>query len=239
MIYAAILSFISILLGGLTSIRFKDKLHIILGLTAGIIIGLIAFDVLPEIFNLVGENSLDINTPMLALIVGLMLIHVAEKSLLLHHSHEENYSDHKHPAVGIFSALAFILHSFLDGIGIGISFQISTATGILVTTAVVSHNFADGLNSSSLMLLNNNTVKKTYFMIILHALAPAAGVILTMFFVFSINFLVIYLGFFTGILLYLALADILPEAHSKDSSYKTILMTILGIVFMYLVTQYI
>jgi ZIP family zinc transporter len=51
------------------------------------------------------------------------------------------------------------------------------------------------------------------------------------------NLLVIYLGFFAGFLLYISTSEILPEAHSKHSSYLTILLTILGLLTMFLVTR--
>jgi zinc transporter ZupT len=48
-----------------------------------------------------------------------------------------------------------------------------------------------------------------------------------------------YLAFFAGFLLYIGASDILPEAHSKDSSFKTIAMTLLGVVFIYAITNFI
>src|SRR3546814_9119109 len=36
------------------------------------------------------------------------------KYLLLHHAHESDYGKHRHPHVGILSALALCGHSFLD-----------------------------------------------------------------------------------------------------------------------------
>ena len=49
--------------------------------------------------------------------------------------------------------------------------------------------------------------------------------------------LVLYLGFFTGFLLYIGAADILPEAHSHRSSALTIALTCLGAAFVYVVIR--
>ncbi|MDO8513012.1 MAG: ZIP family metal transporter [bacterium] len=221
----------------MTSIKYKHRLNIILGFTAGVIIGLVAFDILPEIFELVEQNHIDIMLPMLAFVVGLLLLHIAEKALLIHGSQEGSYKEHKHPSVGILSALALIAHSFLDGVGIGLGFQISPGVGVVIAIAVIGHDFADGLNTGSLMLASRNNRRKTLIMIFLDAIAPVLGALSTLLFKFSNPWLVLYLGFFAGSLLYISLGDVLPEAHSKDSSYKTIAMTIIGVIFIYFVTQ--
>ena len=45
-------TFISTSLGGLFALRNKNKLHLIMSFTAGILIGVVFFDLMPEIFNL-------------------------------------------------------------------------------------------------------------------------------------------------------------------------------------------
>jgi ZIP family zinc transporter len=235
-IFFAVFAFISTLLGGLAAIRFKNYLHLILGFTAGVILGLVSFDILPEIFDLVVKTSANAKVPMIALVVGFMVFHISEKFLLVHEGQEEKYGHHHHPTKGVYSALALITHSFIDGIGVGLAFQVSAAVGTLVSIAVIGHAFADGLNTASLMLINKNTVKKTLGFIALNALAPLAGAISTLFFQLPENLLVIYLGFFAGFLLYIGLEEILPEAHSKSSSLQPIVMTILGLIFIYGVT---
>ena len=231
-----IFTFFSTLLGGLASIKYKDKIHLILGFTAGVILGLVAFDILPEIFSLTIKTSINPKIPMIALVIGFLIFHILEKTLLIHHAQEENYPTHHHPSVGIMSSLALIGHSFFDGIGIGLGFQVSPAIGILVAIAVIGHDFADGLNTGSLMIINKNSTKRTVGFIFADAFAPILGAASTLLFHLPDRYLIIYLGFFAGFLLYIGLEDILPEAHSKFFSFKTVLMTIFGAMFIYLVT---
>jgi zinc transporter ZupT len=231
-------TFISTLLGGLTALKNRDKLHRILGYTAGVILGVIAFDLLPEIFKIVHEQNIDATVPMVALVVGFLLFHILEKMLLIHHAHSEEYSEHKHPHVGLASALALVLHSFLDGMGIGLGFQAGNAVGITVAIAVIAHDFADGLNTVSLMLNHRNTTKKSLVLLVMDAVAPVLGALSTLLFTLSDSSLVIYLGFFTGFLLYIGASDILPEAHSKHPSKITLALTVLGVIFMFAVTRF-
>jgi len=68
--------------------------------------------------------------------------------------------------------------------------------------------------------------------------APIAGGIVSLFVHFSEGALSIYLGFFAGVLMYIAASNILPQAHSKVSPYKTIGLTIVGAAFILLVTRF-
>lgn len=233
----AFATFFSTLLGGLTALRHKGNLHRLLGYTAGAIMGVVVFDLLPEIFKTIQQNHTGTTGPMVALMVGFLLFHIVEKSILLHHAHEGEYEVHHHPQVGVASALALSGHSFLDGVGIGLGFQVNTAVGVAVAIAVLAHDFSDGLNTVGLMLLNKNNHRRSLTMLLIDAAAPILGVLVTLFFKVPETGLVIYLGFFAGFLLYIGASEILPEAHSKHSSYVTILMTVLGALTIFLVTR--
>ncbi len=218
--------------------KFRNKLNLILGLTAGIILGVVSFDIFPEIIKMTNVLGVDPLTPMIFLVVGFILFHIAEKFILAHHSHEDNYGPHTHPTLGKFQALALAGHLLLDGVGIGLAFQISVSTGIFMAIAVLAHSFSDGLNVVSLMLHNNNSKQRAMQFLFIDALAPVVGCISTLFFTLSEKTLLFYLGFFAGFLLYIGVSDILPEAHSKNSSMKTVLMTVLGVIFIFIVTRF-
>jgi zinc transporter ZupT len=230
-------TFISTLLGGLVALKSHDRLHRLLGLTAGVVMGVVAFDLLPEVFESLG-HGVTAREAMVALVIGFLLFHVVEKSILIHHSQEREYEVHHHPQVGIASALALSGHSFLDGLGIGLGFQAGTEVGIAVAIAVIAHDFSDGLNTVTLMLVNRNNRKNALIMLFVDALAPVAGAIVGTLVHISEGGLTLYLAFFAGFLLYIGASEILPEAHSKHSSYTTIGLTILGVVFMFFVTRF-
>lgn len=232
------LTFVSTLLGGLTALKNRDKMHRLLGYTAGVLLGVVAFDLLPEIFHLLSDLKLEPTYPMIALVCGFLLFHIIEKSILIHHSQEQEYEVHHHPTVGLASALALSGHSFLDGVGIGLGFQAGAGIGVAVAIAVIAHDFTDGLNTVNLMLLNHNRSRRALLLLFVDAIAPVLGAASTLLFHISDGALVVYLGFFAGFLLYIGASEILPEAHSKHSSYSIIALTIVGVVFMFLVTRF-
>lgn len=235
----SIITFFSTLGGGLLAVKFKQKLHLIMAFAAGVLLGVVCFDIFPEIIEQIQINNFKSIEVMIALVVGFLVFHVLEKTILIHHAHETDYVEHKHPQVGVLSALALIGHSFIDGVGIGLGFQINATVGLLVAIAIVSHDFTDGMNTVTLMLINKNTTKKTKAFLILDAMAPVLGVIATLFFTISPYLLFLYLGFFAGFLLYIGVSDILPEAHSQKSSFKLIGLTVLGVIAIFIISRFI
>ncbi len=236
-ILLSVATFISTSLGGLFSIHQKNRLHLIMGFAAGVLLGVVAFDIFPEIIELVTEHQFNPIQSMIALVAGFLVFHILEKVIVIHHAHEDEYADHKHPHVGIASAIAIAGHSFMDGVGIGLGFQVSPAVGVLVAVAVIAHDFTDGMNTVTLMLTHKNSIGRAKWFLLLDALTPVAGVLSTFLFHVSPHFLVLYLGFFAGFLLYIGASDILPEAHSKHSSLGTIGLTVLGTVFIFVITR--
>lgn len=236
-LFLAIATFFSTYLGGLFALKLKNRLHLIMGFTAGVLLAVVAFDIFPEIITQVNQHQIDPIEPMIALVAGFLLFHILEKVLVIHHAHEVDYAEHKHPKVGVLSAAALAGHSLMDGVGIGLGFQVSPAVGLLVALAVISHDFTDGMNTVSLMLTNNNTAKKSKIFLLIDSFAPVVGAFSTLFFTVPPHFLVLYLGFFAGFLLYISTSDILPEAHSQHSSFKLIGLTVFGAFFVFIISR--
>lgn len=223
---------IAALFGGWAAFKGRKHLNLALGFTAGLILGLVAFELLPEIFSASQTQNLDFKWPMMAFVAGFLFIHIVEKAILIHGGQEKRYGPHSHPAVGTISALALTGHSFLDGLSIGLAFQVNTTVGTAVSIAVIGHRFADGFNTTNVMLSHQNEVSKARRMLFIAAAMPLLGLLSTYFFSPPEIALAIYLGFFAGFITYIGAGDILPQAHSKSSSAGTIIMTVMGALFM-------
>ena len=230
-------TFFSTLVGGLFGLYYRDRLHLIISFSAGVLIAVSFFEVIPEIFSITTAHDLDITPALIAILVGFLTIHTLEKVAMLHGTHESEYAAHSHPLVGLISASGLAFHSFLDGVGIGLGFHANAHVGLLIAMAVMAHDFCDGLNTVSLMLLHRNTLANARLLLVADALMPMLGAASTYLVTFPITFLVLYLGFFAGFLLYIGASDLLPEAHSQHSSFALIGLTIGGVVFVFLVTR--
>ncbi|WP_033220711.1 ZIP family metal transporter [Kitasatospora phosalacinea] len=243
------------LLGGFVAQRTGDRRHLVLGLAAGLMLGVVAFDLLPEAMAQAPQELHGVPEALLMFAAGFLAIHVVERAVAIHRGHEGEYAAHSHghthshghvrgsapgerqreQGVGIAAASALVLHSVMDGFAIGAAFQAGTTVGTVVAVAVVAHDFADGFNTYTLTRLYGNDRRRAVGLLFADALAPVTGAGITLLFTIPEQLLGLYLGFFGGFLMYLATSDILPEAHSPHPSKATLACTLLGVGFMWLV----
>ena len=65
--------------GGFLALRSRDRMHLLLGLSAGLLLGLVAFDLIPEVLELNTNHLAGIPTPMVAFVVGFLALHMMER----------------------------------------------------------------------------------------------------------------------------------------------------------------
>ena len=224
--------------GGFLAIRSRDRLHLVLGLSAGLLLGLVAFDLLPEVFELNTNRYGGVPAVSLAFVGGFLVLHFAEQFFGSHEPAESDYGhDHKHSSniAGTTGALAMGGHVFLDGIALGLAFQVSNALGFAVFIAILAHAFSDGLNTVSLLIKSGHWNKRSYLLLGLDAVMRVSGAALGTYITISDPVLGLYLATFAGFVIYLATSHILPEAHSRHPSKLTMLATVIGAVAMWLI----
>lgn len=234
-ILVALASLCATLVGGIVAARVHDRQHLVLGLAAGLMLGVVGFDLLPEALEQAGDPVFGVPAALLMAVGGFLSLHVVERWLALHRGSEEHFSEHAHgvSSIGLTAGGALVVHSVLDGVGIGAGFQAGTAAGVAVTIAVVAHDFADGFNTFTVTTLYGNPRRRALTLLALDALAPVAGAVLGTLIPFASTVVGLYLGYFAGFLLYLATSTILPEAHSAHPSRVTLLFTVAGTALMW------
>jgi ZIP family zinc transporter len=235
----ALATFAATLIGGIFAIKFKDKLHLILGFSAGAVIGVAFFDLLPESLEL-GSKFHEPATITGFVALGFFTYLILDRMIFLHthsHSHEENKSPevgHKHIHRGFLGAGSLSIHSFLDGVAIGLAFQVSAAIGAIVAVAVLVHDFSDGINTVNLILKNSGDKKTAFKFLMIDALAPVLGVISTFFFSLPEQSLSVVLALFSGFFLYIGASDLIPESHHAHPKFMTTFMTLLGMAVLFI-----
>jgi ZIP family zinc transporter len=243
----AIATFVSTLLGGLFALKLKDKLHLILGFSAGAVIAVAFFDLMPEALEL-GSKHYANGTIFTAIAVGFLFYLVLDRVIFLHahipgdqaegkHSTEALSSKSRKIGRGILGAGSLSIHSFLDGVAVGLAFQVSTAIGIVVAAAVLTHDFSDGINTVSLILKNDGERKQAFRWLIVDASAPVLGIIFTLFFTVPEKWLSVILALFAGFFLYIGASDLIPESQHAHPKLLTTIMTLVGGAVLYLVIK--
>jgi len=221
------------LLGGMVALRLSHALPTVIAFTGGIVVAVALLDVLPEGI----ENVGDANEATALVAAGFLLFLFAEQGLVLHHRDDPDQA-RAHARVGVFGALGLSAHSFIDGLGIGLAFGLDTATGLLVFVAVLSHNFADGMNAVSFVLSQSGDKGQARRWLRVAAAAPLLGAIVGSLITVSDHTLGYILCLYAGFFLYMGATDLLPEAHSHErSSWARVGLTASGFGFVYVVAR--
>jgi ZIP family zinc transporter len=221
------LTVLSTLAGGFTALRFHRDLQTLIALTGGIVVAVALFDVLPEAMEAVGDPR-----RVAALVgAGFLAFFLAERALVLHHRDEPELAQ-AHGQVGALGAAGLSLHSFVDGLGIGFAFNLSTSTGLLVFLAVISHDFADGLNTVGFILRQSDDRRRAKRWLTIDAAAPLAGAIVGTLVAVSESTLGHLLAVYAGFFLFMGATDLLPEAHEHPSG-RRVALTVAGFVAVF------
>jgi ZIP family zinc transporter len=235
-VFAAV-TVLATFLGGYLALKSTDRFHLVLGLSAGLLLGLVGFDLLPEVFAGNTNSFGGIPQVSIAIVAGFLSLHIIEGLFGSHEPAESDYGhDHEHHNIaGALGAVAMGGHVFLDGVGLGVAFKVSNSLGYAVFLAVLIHAFSDGLNTVSMMVKSGHWNKSSYTLLGVDAIARIGGASFGTYLVLNDSLITIYLALFSGFLIYLATSHILPEAHSRHSSRWTFFATILGVFAMWLI----
>ena len=139
--------------------------------------------------------------------------------------------------MGPIGAGSLILLSFLDGLTMGIAFQVGFHIGILVALSIIIHDLPDGINTVVLMLKGGQSEKKALFFLFMDGLTPLLGVLLTSVIIFPQNSLAILLAVFAGEFIYVGAAGLLPETQ-EHSILKIAVAATVGFLFIFTITTF-
>lgn len=233
-ILLALATFLSTLFGGLVALRLRNILPFFFAFSAGSLIAVSFFDLLPESLNLSNSANLPVRYVMFTIVFSLLLYTFIEKYFLTHHHHEEG---HAH-ILGPIGAGSLVVHSFLDGVAIGAAFHVNISAGLIVALAVLFHDFTDGINTVVVMLKNQQKTKNAGLFLVMDAIAPLLGLILTSMIYISPVVLALILAFFVGEFLYIGAANLLPETH-KHKSWLIAFCMLIGALLIFLITSFV
>ena len=214
---------LSTLLGGILALRLKDKLHLVLGFSAGAVIGVAFFDLLPESVNF-GSQYHSNATVFSFAALGFLIYLVIDRVMLIHGEAARR---------GRFAAAVLCIHSLLDGLSVGLAFQASHQIGIIVAIAVVAHDFSDGINTMNLVLKSHGERRQAFRWLLVDAVAPVAGIALTSYIALPGSAFGTALALFAGFFLYIGASDLIPESFHAHPKFLTTAMTLAGAAVLY------
>jgi ZIP family zinc transporter len=210
------------LAGGTLALRLSRRLHLILGFSAGAVIGVALLDLMPEAVALSGAP-----TRVFALTAaGFMAYLAADRALAASGGRR-----------GHLGAGSLTLHSVMDGLAIGLSFQVSAAAAAVVTLAVLAHDVSDGINTVNVSLAGLAGRPWARRWLLADAAAPLVGIFLSRLVTVSQSTLGLALGAFAGFFLCIGASELIPASHQRHPKVWTTLSTVIGCAVIWAVVR--
>lgn len=202
----------------------------LLALSAGFLLALVFFELIPESLKLLGGIA------SLYIVIGFGFLHFFEHTIVGHlHFGEETHPEvmvSRMASISAFSGL--FIHAFFDGISISAGMQYDFQIGFLVFLAILLHKFPEGLTIASIMLAAKQPRKNAFIASVSIGVATMLGVVVV-FLLSSIekSLLGIVFAFSAGAATYVGASDLVPEIN-RSANRITPLIVFGGMLLFYL-----
>jgi zinc transporter ZupT len=131
------------------------------------------------------------------------------------------------------------LHSFTEGVGVGVSFGGDEGLGIFITAAIALHNIPEGLAISLVMIPRGMRVWTTALYCVFSSLPQPIMAVPSYMFVEAFKpFLPFGLGFAGGAMIWMVFSEIIPEANEGNCSKRIGAIITVSVILMVLFQEY-
>jgi zinc and cadmium transporter len=206
----------------------------LISFAAGVMLAATFLEILPEAVSKGGDFA------FLLSLIGLVIFFLVEDFFLHFHHHEQH--EHSLKSVVPLLVVSDTIHNFIDGIVIAAAVLTDIKLGFVVAFATFLHEIPQEIGDFAVMISAGISKTKTLLAHLLSACATFAGALLTYyFFNHSQGLIGPMIAVASGMFLYIASADILPElTRSKHAKGRWVvaLPFLLGIVLIYFLTKY-
>jgi zinc transporter ZupT len=223
----------------------KKLLHPMLGISAGLLFGLVFLDILPEGNRLTDELKVSPIYLAVAVLAGFFVLTMVEQYMLRKNiTHGHDVHGVKIKPFGTLGVAALSIHGFMDGFVIPIGLATSTKLGLVITLAMVVHQVPDSFTAVSMALAAGYTKKKAAMFVLVTAIDTPIGIIIGAFAFLGANaaglanmLVLLSLGFSAGTFIFVSAADLIPELQHHSQSMRVVLFILVGFALVGILTQ--
>jgi ZIP family zinc transporter/zinc and cadmium transporter len=211
-----------------------DRSQYVNSFAAGLILALVFFHLLPE-----ASELSSIAFPVVFL--GFFSFYLLENFIVIHSGSELHFHEsdpclqHNSETNGVMAFAGLSLHSLIDGVIIGVGFELGSEIGILAALAVIAHEVPEGVTSFA--LINETLPDKSLVLSLIVAVATPIGALISLVFIQSLddNMIGILLALAAGTFVYISASDLIPQTHGTQN-LKTMFSFLLGAVLIVLIS---
>lgn len=212
----------------------KDNAHYINSFAAGLILALVFFHLIPEAVEL-SELA------YIAIFIGFFAFYLLENFIVIHSGGESHFHQHDDGTLHYSSRMGFMafsgigFHSFIDGIIIGVGFEVSSEVGLLASIAVILHEVPEGMTSFA--LIAETIPEKAKMLSVIVAISTPIGAFVSLIFIHGLtyNIIGVLLSLAAGTFIYVAASDLIPSTHASNN-VNNLIGFIIGAAFIYAIS---
>jgi len=232
-------------LSGIYALSLSEKtlhriLFVVVGFSAGSILGAVFFDLLPEAVELVEEEL-----AFVYIALGFVSFFFLERFLYWYHGHGHREDIEELPAIpGRANTNEFVylnlvgdaIHNFIDGLVIAVSFMANHAVGVATTIAVIFHELPQEMGDYGILIYGGFSRRKALALNFGAALTVMLGGVTALFIIASVEAVSGFLiAFAAGGFIYLGASELIPELHEEKTLRRSVVQFVAFLLGMALI----
>lgn len=196
-------------------IKPSDRIMgLLLGVTSGVMLAVVTFDLLPESYNIGG-----LWIEIAGVFLGMMIMFFIENLMYEHDPSSINRNSGNLLRAGILLSLGVALHNFPEGLAIGSSFIVNPSFGVTMAVVIALHDLPEGMAVSIPLKLGGMSNIKIFFLNLLTGIPTGLGALLgAILGNISTNLIALCLAFAGGAMLYITCGELIPNAKTLYQS---------------------
>lgn len=231
-IFSAVVSLIGTMIGALIGVSIKNPTDKLLGtllsIATGIIVSIIFLELIPESIEKIGFPL-----TLFTILIGIVIIYLIDCLIKRANKNSDVHpTKFNHTKVAILMGLGLMMHNFPEGIIMGFGFVKGSGLGIKMSILISIHDIPEGIAMTSpLMAAGKNKLKILWYSFLVAFPTVVGAWIGILINNISVLFLGVSIALASGIMIYVAFGQMLPESNDLNNDYSNAMWVILGIIF--------
>ena len=205
--------------------------HLMLGLSAGILLGISLVTIFPEAFEAATATGLSPQAVSIGAAAGFFALLFLERVLLARSGlgpvHFEN--GRRIQPFGTLAVSALAIHGLLDGFVIPLGFALNVTTGAVIAFAVALHQIPDSFAAAAVGLAGTPDRRRVRAYVLVTAIDTPIGILVGALFAgAAMSLVAIALAFSAGTFIFVSAADLIPELQHRSRSALVVGSILLG-----------
>lgn len=208
-------------------------MSIILGLSSGLMISIVCFDLLPEAFEMAG-----LSTGIIGIIVGVGMITLVDQMIPERDFADRGLRKGGYIRTGMLLGVGIAMHNFPEGLAIGSGLAAEIRLGLSLAAVIAFHNMPEGVAMATPMLAGGYSRIKIFLATIVAGIPMGFGAFFgAMLGEISPDLVSLCLAFAGGTMLFITCGELIPKSQNmhrgRASAFGIIVGMIAGIILSF------